>query len=157
MYTKHLDIHAEAIMTTPVIPPVDDFLCFALYSTSLSMTQRYKSLLQALDVTYPQYLVLLVLWNEEGLGIKEIAKRLHQDPGSITPLVKRLETQGYLTRRRDAEDERQLVITLTAKGKQAEGTACDIRQSVTQACGANDAELDALLAALLKLRQRLDE
>ncbi|UUZ56206.1 MarR family transcriptional regulator [Massilia sp. H-1] len=101
-------------MTTPLKPPLlADHLCFNLYSTSLKMTQLYKPLLAELRLTYPQYLVMLVLWEEEGLGIRDVAMRLDQDSGSITPIVKRLEAEGYLLRNRDPKDERNRVLTLT--------------------------------------------
>ena len=144
-------------MTQTNHDPVDAFLCFALYSTSLSMTQHYKPMLEAIGVTYPQYLVLLVLWNQQGLGIKDIAERLHQDPGSITPLVKRLEAQGYVNRRRDAADERNVIVTLTPAGEALRAQGCEIRDSITAACGASDAELDEMVASLLKLRARLEQ
>ncbi|MBV8466700.1 MAG: MarR family transcriptional regulator [Burkholderiales bacterium] len=142
-------------MPTPKNPSVDSFLCFALYSTSLSMTQRYKPLLQEIGVTYPQYLVLLVLWNQQGLGIKEIAARLHQDPGSITPLVKRLESLGYVARNRDAKDERNLIVTLTPAGEALRNKSCEIRDSIASACRAPDEEIGKLIDTLLALRANL--
>mgnify|MGYP002714915440 FL=1 len=85
-------------MTTPVEPCaellLDNQLCFALYSTSLMMTKTYKPLLQALGLTYPQYLAMLVLWENEGITVSEISARMLTDPGSLTPLLKRLESEG---------------------------------------------------------------
>jgi DNA-binding MarR family transcriptional regulator len=138
-------------------PSVDTFLCFALYSTSLSMTQRYKPLLQEMGVTYPQYLVLIVLWNQQGLGIKEIAARLHQDPGSITPLVKRLEGLGYVVRNRDPKDERNLIITLTPQGEALRDRSCEIRDSIASACKAPDEEIGKLVDTLIALRANLSQ
>lgn len=138
-------------------PSVDAFLCFALYSTSLSMTQRYKPLLQEIGVTYPQYLVLVVLWNQQRLGIKEIAARLHQDPGSITPLVQRLEHLGYVARNRDPKNERNLIVTLTPAGEALRDKSCEIRDSIASACKAPDEEIGKLIDTLMALRANLDQ
>jgi DNA-binding MarR family transcriptional regulator len=137
-------------------PPVDAHLCFALYSASLSMTQRYKPLLEQLGVTYPQYLVLLVLWNQQHLGIKAIAERLHQDPGSITPIVKRLEAQGFVKRRRDVEDERNLIVSLTETGEGLRDTACGIHDDIASFCGIQDQKIKELVSDLLALRGNLE-
>ena len=91
---------------------LDQQLCFALYSTSLAMTKVYKPLLEAVGLTYPQYLMMLVLWESDGLTLKELAKRLHQDSGALTPVLKRLEAEGYVTRKRSLQDERNLSICL---------------------------------------------
>src|SRR6516225_8169904 len=92
--------------TQAKFPTLDDKLCFALYSSSLAMLQSYKQGLGDLGLTYPQYLVMLVLWEGDGLTIKRVAERLGLDSGSVTPLVKRLEEAGFLVRRRDSADER---------------------------------------------------
>src|SRR5476651_728716 len=85
---------------------LDNQICFALHSTSLLMTKVYKPLLQALGLTYPQYLAMMVLWQKDGLTVGEISTRLLTDPGSLTPLLKRLESEGLLSRTRSKEDER---------------------------------------------------
>jgi len=87
---------------------LDNQLCFALYSTSLMMTKTYKPLLKALDLTYPQYLAMLVLWEEDGMTVSQLSKRLLTDPGSVTPILKRLEVDGLLTRQRRKEDDGSL-------------------------------------------------
>src|SRR3990167_523573 len=84
---------------------LDNQLCFALYSASLAMTKLYKPLLDALDLTYPQYLVMLVLWERDGLSVSALGERLSLDSGPLTPLLKRMETAGWLTRQRSSEDE----------------------------------------------------
>ncbi|QNM97998.1 MarR family winged helix-turn-helix transcriptional regulator [Chitinimonas koreensis] len=136
-------------------PALDRHLCFALYATSLQMTQRYKPLLDPLNLTYPQYLVLLALWEKDGIGLKDLAAQLQQDPGSVTPLVKRLEAAGYLQRRRDAADERNLVITLTESGRALRQQAGEMHCAIQQHCGLNEAELDRLVDELGLLRRRL--
>ncbi|MFK9804347.1 MarR family winged helix-turn-helix transcriptional regulator, partial [Escherichia coli] len=90
-----------------------------------------------------------------GLGIKEIATRLHQDPGSITPLVKRLEKLGYVVRNRDSHDERNLLITLTPAGEALRAKSCDIRDAITVACKTPDREMHPLIDTLLALRDNL--
>ena len=138
------------------IPPtIDQHLCFKLYSTSLKMTQLYKPLLAELNLTYPQYLVMVVLWEEEGLGIKDIAERLQQDSGSITPLVKRLEAEGYLIRDRDPLDERNRVLTLTAAGKRLRAAGVRVNQAIAAECAINQKDLEAMIASIDKLNQRL--
>ena len=96
---------------------LDRQLCFALYSSSLAMTQIYKPLLAALGLTYPQYLVMLVLWEAEGLSVSQLGQRLSLDSGTLTPLLKRLESLGHIERRRASDDERRVDIFLTPAGR----------------------------------------
>lgn len=137
-------------------PTLDQHLCFKLYSTSLKMTQLYKPLLAPLNLTYPQYLVMVVLWQDEGLGIKGVAERLQQDPGSITPLVKRLEAEGYIARGRDPGDERNLVLTLTDKGRQLRADGLKVSEQIAHACAITLAEVEGLAAGLDKLNRNLE-
>jgi MarR family transcriptional regulator, organic hydroperoxide resistance regulator len=97
--------------------PLDAQLCFWLYSTSIAINRLYKPMLDSLGVTYPQYLVLNALWERDGQTISAIADRLALDPSTITPLMKRLEAAGFVARQRNPEDERQVVVTLTDKGR----------------------------------------
>ena len=136
-------------------PTLDQHLCFKLYSTSLKMTQLYKPMLSALNLTYPQYLVMVVLWEQEGLGIKDIAARLRQDSGSITPLVKRLEAEGYLVRDRDPADERNRVLTLTEKGRRLRTEGLKVSEQIAQACAITMADLEKLSVGLDKLNRNL--
>ncbi|MCK2055069.1 MULTISPECIES: MarR family transcriptional regulator [unclassified Methylobacterium] len=96
---------------------LDSQLCFAVYATAHAFGRAYRTLLSGHDLTYPQYLVLLVLWEEEGLTVKEIGQRLFLDSGTLTPLLKRLEGAGHVRRARDRADERQVSIFLTATGR----------------------------------------
>src|SRR5438270_12845677 len=96
---------------------LDNQLCFALYSTSLAMTKLYKPLLDELGLTYPQYLVMLVLWEGDGLMVSELGQRLYLDSGTLTPLLKRLEASGLVSRMRDVDDERRVRVHLTAAGR----------------------------------------
>jgi len=115
-------------------PTLDDKLCFALYSSSLAMLQSYKPLLAEIGLTYPQYLVMLALWEEDGITIKRLAERVGQDPGSVTPLVKRLEESGFLTRNRAADDERNLSIELTREGRALRAKAERASGKFVEAC-----------------------
>src|SRR3546814_19683670 len=99
---------------------LDEQLCFALYSTGLAMTKVYRKLLRELELTYPQYLVMLVLWERDELTVTEIGERLFLDSATLTPLLKRLELAGLLQRVRAIDDERQVIVSLTAKGRSAE-------------------------------------
>lgn len=143
-------------MTTLKPPLLADHLCFNLYSTSLKMTQLYKPLLAELNLTYPQYLVMVVLWEEEGLGIRDVATRLGQDSGSITPVVKRLEAEGYLLRNRDPRDERNRVLTLTDAGNKLRAAGVRLSQQIAAACDLQLADYQQLMAGLNKLGRHLD-
>jgi len=134
---------------------LDNQLCFALYSASLAMTKLYKPLLEVLDLTYPQYLVLLVLWEEDGLGVSAIGERLYLDSGTLTPLLKRMESAGLLARQRSPEDERRVHIALTPKGRALQVQAAAIPRCVVQAAGCPLPELTALTTQVQALRNRL--
>jgi DNA-binding MarR family transcriptional regulator len=134
---------------------LDNQLCFALYSTSLMMTKVYKPLLQALNLTYPQYLAMLVLWERDGLTVGEVSTRLLTDPGSLTPLLKRLEAEGLISRKRSKEDERVVLLTLTEQGKALHTKAQSIPQCILAASGISVQQLQALQKDLLGLRGNL--
>ena len=136
---------------------LDNQLCFALYSTSLLMTKAYKPLLQSIGLTYPQYLAMLVLWERDGITVGEISARLLTDPGSLTPLLKRLEAQGHIARLRDVQDERRVRITLTSQGRALRDQAEAIPPCVLQSSQCSIAELTALTSELKQLRDRLSE
>ncbi|MGG5291660.1 MarR family winged helix-turn-helix transcriptional regulator [Pseudomonas shirazensis] len=142
--------------------PCDELLlnnqvCFALHSTSLLMTKVYKPLLQALGLTYPQYLAMLVLWEQDGLTVGEISNRLLTDPGSLTPLLKRLESEGLLKRTRSREDERVVLVQLTDKGHALHDDAKRVPQCILQASGRSLERLQQLQAELLDLRASLQK
>lgn len=99
------------------VPRLDDQLCFAIYSAGLAFSRAYKPLLDPLGLSYPQYLVLMVLWQEDGQTVSAIGDRLFLESSTLTPLLKRMETQGLVTRVRDSKDERQVLIHLTAEGR----------------------------------------
>lgn len=130
-------------------------LCFSLYSTSLMMTKVYKPLLQELKLTYPQYLAMLVLWEEDGLTVGDVSTRLLTDPGSMTPLLKRLEGEGLIHRTRSKEDERVVQLYLTEAGKVLQQKAKSIPQCILAASGITREQLSAMQQDLLHLRSHL--
>ena len=136
---------------------LDHQLCFALYSASLAMTKLYKPLLDQLGLTYPQYLVMLVLWERDALMVSELGERLFLDSGTLTPLLKRLEAQGQIARLRDVQDERRVRITLTSQGRALRDQAEAIPQCVLQSSQCSIAELTALTVELKQLRDRLSQ
>ncbi len=134
---------------------LDHQLCFALYSTSLAMTKLYKPLLAELGLTYPQYLAMLVLWQQDGLMVSELGDRLYLDSGTLTPLLKRLEASGLISRLRAVEDERRVHITLTSAGRKLKARAASIPGCVISATQCSIPELMQLTQQVQALRQRL--
>lgn len=134
---------------------LDNQLCFALYSTSLAMTKIYKPLLDGLGLTYPQYLAMLVLWEKDGLMVSELGQRLYLDSGTLTPLLKRLATSGYISRIRAVEDERRVHITLTAAGRELKTRASKIPGCILSASQCSLPEISDLTRQIQSLRQRL--
>ncbi|HEU5296014.1 MAG TPA: MarR family transcriptional regulator [Burkholderiaceae bacterium] len=136
---------------------LDHQLCFALYSASLAMTKFYKPLLDPLGVTYPQYLVMLVLWEGDGITVSQVGDRLALDSGTLTPLLKRLEAQGLLRRLRDVADERRVLLQLTPAGRALKTKALAVPESVACAAGCELDELASLTARLMALRGQINE
>ncbi|MBN9625394.1 MAG: MarR family transcriptional regulator [Acidovorax sp. 65-7] len=149
--------HSTPSTPSPAILRLDNQVCFALYSASLAMTKLYKPLLDRIGLTYPQYLVMLVLWEQDGVTVSELGERLFLDSGTLTPLLKRLEAQGQIARLRDVQDERRVRITLTAEGRALRDQAEAIPQCVLQSSQCSIAELTALTTELKQLRDRLSE
>lgn len=136
---------------------LDRQLCFALYSSSLAMTKIYKPLLAPLGLTYPQYLVMLVLWEAEGQSVSQLGQRLSLDSGTLTPLLKRLEALGHIERRRASDDERRVDIFLTPQGRQLRELALDIPSQLACASACELDEVIALTQRLTQLRQQLNK
>lgn len=134
---------------------LDNQLCFALYSSSLAMTKLYKPVLTPLGLTYPQYLVLLVLWESDSIGVSELGARLFLDSGTLTPLLKRMEAAQWLTRQRALDDERRVIVTLTPAGDALRHEAIDVPAHVACATGCKIPELIALTAQLQRLRDQV--
>ena len=134
---------------------LDNQLCFALYSTSLAMTKLYKPLLDELGLTYPQYLAMLVLWEKDGLMVSELGERLCLDSGTLTPLLKRLEASGLVSRLRDMADERRVHITLSPAGRKLKALAAKIPGCILTASQCSISELTTLTKQVQALRERL--
>jgi MarR family transcriptional regulator, organic hydroperoxide resistance regulator len=142
----------------PALPlTLDEQLCFALYSTSLAMTKAYKPLLEKLDLTYPQYLAMLVLWESDDLSVKDIAARLNLDSATVTPLLKRLEAQGYLERVRGVEDERLVYVRLTRTGAALKRSAREVPAEILCATQQTPEFLIRLRDDLTRLRGTLND
>ena len=152
-------IHSPA--PTANLPPafelqrLDRQLCFALYASSLAMTKLYKPVLTALGLTYPQYLVLLVLWETDGIGVGELGERLHLDSGTLTPLLKRMQSAGWLRRDRSPRDERRVIATLTPAGRELQRRAAHVPLTVACDAGCELEELAELTARLHRLRNNM--
>ncbi len=128
---------------------LDQQLCFALYSANLALHKVYRKLLNQLDLTYPQYLVMLVLWERDALTVSAIGERLFLDSATLTPLLKRMEAAGLLLRRRAAEDERKVIVALTDAGRALREKARTVPEAVMCAtdCSVNE---------MLEIKQRLE-
>lgn len=145
----------------PTTPTADDMLrldnqlCFAVYSASLAMTKLYKPLLDKLKLTYPQYLVMLVLWERDGLMVSELGERLSLDSGTLTPLLKRLEANALVARIRDVADERRVHVSLTAAGRRLKARAAGVPACLMAASQCSIEELVALTQQIQQLRDRV--
>jgi MarR family transcriptional regulator, organic hydroperoxide resistance regulator len=135
---------------------LDNQICFAIYSTAHAFNRVYKPLLDRLGLTYPQYLVMLVLWERDGVPVKEIGERLFLDSGTLTPLLKRLEQAGLIKRTRSTEDERQVLIGLTLHGQALKDKARSVPPSILAAAQCSVAELSAVKNEIFALRDRLN-
>ncbi len=134
---------------------LDSQFCFALYSASHAMTKTYKPMLDRLGLTYPQYLVMLVLWEQDAILVKDIGARLFLDSGTLTPLLKRLETNGLVSRKRNPLDERQVRIELTAQGRALRSHAEAIPEQVLCASGQELSALGSMRKQLSRVRDDL--
>lgn len=142
-------------MASPSKLVLDDQLCFALYAATNAVTRAYRPLLKCLDLTYPQYLVMLVLWQDGPRSARSIADRLKLPPNAISPLIDRLEAAGLISRRRDGEDRRIVHISLTGKGAALERAAAEAQGAVACRAGMSEAQMGALRDELHRLTGRL--
>jgi MarR family transcriptional regulator, organic hydroperoxide resistance regulator len=135
---------------------LDNQICFAIYSTAHAFNRVYKPLLDRLGLTYPQYLVMLVLWERDDVPVKDIGERLFLDSGTLTPLLKRLEAADLIKRTRSTEDERQVLIALTSQGQSLREKAKSVPQSILAASACSIGELSAMKNEIVALRDRLN-
>lgn len=144
-------------MTETPSPSValDDQLCFALYAASRAVTARYRPMLDELGITYPQYLVLMLLWEQDGQTVGQLGARLALDSGTLSPLLKRLTSAGLVTRHRRADDERSVSIRLTEAGRALEGPACSVSAEMISALAMGKDEFVELRKLLHVLTDRV--
>jgi DNA-binding MarR family transcriptional regulator len=141
--------------TEPI--PMEDQLCFTVYSTSMAIQRAYKPLLDALGVTYPQYLVMNVLWREDSRTVGDIADELALEPSTMTPLLKRLEASGFVSRMRNPSNERQVVVTVTDEGRALKKRAGCLAEALLEHSGSTLAELGEINGRLRALRDAIYE
>ena len=148
----------ESQSKKPERPPsrLGSMLCFTVYSTAHAFNRAYKPLLDALNLTYPQYLAMFALWEHDDLTVKQLGELLHLDSGTLTPLLKRLEAMGLVRRARDTADERSVRINLTPAGIEMKGKERTVHEGLMGACGQSAEELKAITAQLVRVRDGLD-
>jgi DNA-binding MarR family transcriptional regulator len=134
---------------------LDQQLCFALYAASRSVTGLYRPLLEPLGLTYPQYLVMLVLWEQDGLSVRELGQRLQLDSGTLTPLLKRLQAAGLVDRQRRTQDEREVEIRLTVAGLALRERASDVPKCMAQRLQLSLEQMQTLRDELKRLTRQL--
>src|SRR3712207_764046 len=144
-------------MTDTPSPSValDDQLCFALYAASRAVTARYRPMLDELGVTYPQYLVLMLLWEEDGQTVGQLGQRLALDSGTLSPLLKRLTAAGLVTRHRRADDERSVSVRLTEAGRALHAPACAISAEMIHALDLDQEQFSQLRTQLRTISERV--
>jgi len=136
---------------------LDQQFCFAVYACSREITKLYHPLLKDLGITYTQYITLLALWEKDRVPVKELGRRLYLDSGTLTPLLKKLETSGYVTRSRDPNDERSVLIELTEKGRALEAQACHIPERLFAEAGVSYDEIVAVRETMKSLLRKMQE
>ncbi|MEE8827203.1 MAG: MarR family transcriptional regulator [Eubacteriales bacterium] len=135
---------------------IENQLCFPLYACSKEVVRRYKPYLDELDLTYTQYITMMILWDERTTNVKTLGKRLYLDSGTLTPLLKKLEAKGFITRQRSKEDERNLVVHVTEAGMKLRERAVDIPAKVGKCVNLKPEEAKQLYRLLYKILGRID-
>ena len=136
---------------------IDELLCFSVYSANHAISRLYRPLLAPLGLTYPQYLVLVALWDRDKRRVNDLGTELQLDTNTLTPLLKRMEAAELLTRKRNPEDERSLIVALTDKGRNLQDKAGEVTSCVLEAMGGDIEELSALRDRLNALRHKLEQ
>ncbi|MFJ3522717.1 MarR family winged helix-turn-helix transcriptional regulator [Pseudomonas sp. NPDC090203] len=135
--------------------PLNEFLCFTIYSTGLALNQFYRPLLEAIGLTYPQYLLMVALWAKDDQIVKDLGSELFLDSSTLTPLIKRLEAAGFVSRKRDPLDERQVRIRLTEEGKALKARSLHVPDCIEEAVGMSEEQVRQIQAAVADIRGRL--
>ena len=136
---------------------LENQLCFPLYACAKEIVKAYKPYLDELDLTYTQYITMMVMWEYKELRVKEVGKYLYLDSGTLTPLLKRLEEKGYITRRRSEKDERDLIVMITESGERLKERAADVPQKVGRCVGIEPQKAQTLYALLYEILGKLTE
>ncbi|AZA82940.1 MarR family transcriptional regulator [Chryseobacterium lactis] len=144
-------------METPNTPKLENQICFPLYVIAKEITGLYRPFLDELDITYPQYLVMMVLWQGDGLTVSHIGEKLFLDSGTLTPLLKRLESKGFIVRKRKKEDERVVEVFLAEAGKQLQKKACEIPGKIQKKIDIQPEELLQLKDIVLKILSKIEK
>ena len=134
---------------------LENQICFPLYACAKEITKAYKPFLDELDLTYTQYITMMVIWEHKELKVKEVGKCLYLDSSTLTPLLKRLEEKGYITRRRSAEDERDLIVTVTEQGEALKEKAGSVPEKLGSCIALEPRKAQALYALLYELLGKL--
>lgn len=137
------------------LPEIEHLLCFSIYSTGLAFNQLYRPLLEKIGLTYPQFLVMVALWSQEGRTVKELGEVLFLDSSTLTPLLKRLEAAGLIRRSRNPEDERQVLLSVTEQGNSLRDAAAEVACAVREAVGISAETAQALQASLGAIRDKI--
>lgn len=150
--------HEPSSTTIPTTIPLElgEFLCFSIYSASHAFNRVYQPLLRDLHLTYPQFLALVLLWEQDGQTVGDLGQKLFLQSNTLTPMLKRLETLGYIRRSRDSSDERQVRINLTEAGRTLRLQASDIVRSIRNATGLQDKQVKELIEKVDALRNALE-
>nr|WP_306143919.1 MarR family transcriptional regulator [Roseibium sp. MMSF_3412] len=149
------DAHFETRADTSTPLPLDRFICFALYSANHAMHSVYKDLLKDVGLTYPQFLAMTVLWEKNNVPVGAITSKLQLDTNTLTPLLKRLETMGLITRTRNSKDERQVILKLTRKGRALQKKTEDFSTCILSSTGISMEDVMDLQSRIMKLRDNL--
>jgi MarR family transcriptional regulator, organic hydroperoxide resistance regulator len=158
--TNYFEAKENTMTNTPnadTAPHADvaGLLCFSLYSASHAFTQLYRPLLEKLNLTYPQYLAMVTLWHHDGQTVKELGKTLFLDSSTLTPLLKRLDAAGLITRTRNPRDEREVLIHLTQKGDKLRTSAADVGRCIEEAVGLDAKTVQTIKASVDAIRDRI--
>jgi MarR family transcriptional regulator, organic hydroperoxide resistance regulator len=148
------DRRRERSMSVPL--DLEIFLCFAVYSASHAFNHVYKPLLEELGLTYPQYIVMVLLWERDGQTVGELGQKLFLESNTLTPLLKRLETLGFIKRKRDPADERQVRVHLTQAGRKLRQRALHVPRCILDATGLEPKEAEQLSEKIGALRKALE-
>ncbi len=135
---------------------IDNQLCFPLYACAKEIVRRYKPFLDEIDLTYTQYIAMMVLWEEKEINVKALGKRLYLDSGTLTPVLKRLEQKNLISRQRDNKDERNLIVRLTAEGEQLKEQAVKIPQKMAGCVNLNKNDAAVLYRILHEMLQAFE-